>query len=64
MKIVKHKNYYYLAHSFRSEGKVIHRERYLGKNIPKNLEEIKEAFLQKCMEQGVFKKLSVIQKKI
>ena len=62
MKIVKHKNYYYLSNSFRLDGRVIHREKYLGKDLPKNLEEIKEAFLQKCMEQSVFKKLSIIQK--
>ena len=43
MQVVKHKNYYYLAHSFRSGGKVIHREKYLGKDIPKNLEEVKRA---------------------
>jgi len=61
MKVVKHKNYYYLAHSFRSNGKVIHREKYLGKYIPKNLEEIREAFLRECM-QITFKKLDVIRK--
>ncbi len=62
MKVVKHKNYYYLAHSFRSDGKVVHREKYLGKELPKNLEDIKEAFLHKCMQESVFKKLSSIQK--
>jgi len=61
MKAVKHKDYYYLAHSFRADGKVIHREKYLGKELPKNLEEIKEAFLRKCM-QATFKKLDVIRK--
>ena len=62
MKVVKHKNYYYLAHSFRSDGKVVHREKYLGKELPNNLEEIKEEFLHKCMEESVFKKLNSIQK--
>ena len=62
MQVVKHKNYYYLAHSFRSGGKVIHREKYLGKDIPKNLEEVKEAFLHKCMQESVFKKLDLIKK--
>src|SRR3989338_1710592 len=62
MKVVKHKNYYYLAHSFRAEGRVIHRERYLGKYLPKNLEEIKEAFLRKCLQESIYKKLNIIQK--
>ena len=62
MKVVKHKNYYYLAHSFRAEGRVIHREKYLGKELPKNLEEIKEVFLHKCLQESVYKKLKAIQK--
>jgi len=61
MQVIKHKNYYYLAHSFRADGKVIHREKYLGKELPKNLEEIKETFLRMCM-QTTFKKLDVIRK--
>src|SRR3989338_1524649 len=62
MQVVKHKNYYYLAHSFRSGGKVIHREKYIGKDTPKNLEEIKEAFLRKCLQESIYKKLNIIQK--
>ena len=62
MKVVKYKSYYYLAHSFRSDGKVVHREKYLGKDLPKDLEAIKEAFLRKCMQESIFKKLSAIQK--
>lgn len=61
MKVVKHKDYYYLAHSFRSGGKVVHREKYLGKGLPENLEDIKEAFLRECM-QGIFKKMDAIRK--
>jgi hypothetical protein len=30
--------YFYLQHSFRKHGKVITKELYLGKKIPKNLE--------------------------
>ena len=62
MKVIKHKNYYYLAHSFRSYGKVVHREKYIGKELPKNLEDIKEVFLRKCMQESIFKKLNVIKK--
>lgn len=61
MNFVKRKNYFYLAHSFRKEGKVVHREKYLGREIPQNMEEIKEKFLRECME-GALKKISSIRK--
>ena len=62
MKVVKRSNYYYLGHSSRHGGEVKYREKYLGKELPKNLEEIKEIFLRERMQQGVFKKLKAIQK--
>ena len=62
MNIIQQKGYYYLDHSFRSSGKVIHKRKYLGKELPKNLEEIKEIFLRECMQEGIFKKLKSIQK--
>lgn len=62
MEIVKHKNYYYLSHSFRKEGKVVHRERYIGKEISGNIEKLKEKFLRYCMEESLFKKLRAIKK--
>ena len=62
MNIVKHKYYYYLAHSFRKDGKVVHREKYLGKKIPENIEEIKEKLMRECMEESVIKKLNSIRK--
>ena len=46
MKIIKRKKgnneYFYLQHSFRREGKVVTREKYLGKDIPGNIEDIKK----------------------
>jgi len=63
MNIVKHKDYYYLAHSFRKEGKVVHREKYLGKKIAENIEEVKERFLRECMEESIIKKLKSIKKR-
>ena len=62
MEITKHKDYYYLAHSFRDGDRVVHREKYLGKTLPTGLEEIKEAFLRECMNEGIIKKLKAIQK--
>jgi Fic family protein len=61
MIIVKKKNLYYLKHSFRKNKKVVTREKYLGKDIPENIEEIKEIFLQKCWQEDLFKKLKKIK---
>mgnify|MGYP001595309506 CR=1 FL=1 len=62
MKIIKQKGYYYLDHSFRLNGKVTHKRGYIGKELPKNLDKTKEAFFHMCMQEGVFKKLSIIKK--
>ncbi len=39
------KTYYYLAHTLRHNGKIEKKEFYLGKSIPKNVEELKQRFL-------------------
>jgi len=62
MDIIQQKGYYYLDHSFRSGEKVIHKRKYIGKELPKNLEEIKELFIRECLQENVFKKLKIIQK--
>lgn len=43
-KVLKGQTYYYLEHSIRENGKVRPRITYLGKKIPKNIEEIKKRF--------------------
>src|SRR3989338_10344279 len=62
MNIVKRGNFFYLAHSFRKGGRVVHREKYLGKQLPENIEGLKEAFLRKCLAEEAFKKLDRIKK--
>jgi len=62
MRIIKRKSYYYLQHSFRKEGKVVTREKYLGKIIPKNIEEIRYAFLEECKKADLYKILEKIKK--
>ncbi len=62
MNVVKRGSFYYLAHSFRKGNKVMHREKYLGKQLPGNIEELKEAFLRKCLAEVAFKKLDRIKK--
>ena len=65
MRILKRKKgkeeYYYLQHSFRKNGKVITKERYLGKVIPKNIEEIKTALLEECLKDSLFKQFKNIK---
>jgi len=39
--------YYYLEYSFRDGKKVLTKEKYLGKELPKNIEELKRDFLEK-----------------
>jgi len=62
MRILKRKVYYYLQHSFRKEGKTITREKYLGKEIPKNIEEIKKSLLEECKKAGIYAVLGKIKK--
>jgi Fic family protein len=62
MKVIKRKGFYYLAHSFRKQGKPTYRERYLGKEIPKDIQERKEQLLRECLEEEVFQKLRLIRK--
>ena len=54
MRILKRKKYNYLQHSFRKQGKVITKEKYLGKIIPKNIEEIKKNFLQEIKKSNLY----------
>lgn len=55
------KEYYYLQHSFREGSKVITKERYLGKAIPPNIEEIKRVFSEEFQKSGLFKLFTKIR---
>lgn len=60
MRIVREGNYFYLKHSFRENGKVVTKEKYLGKEIPENVEEIKQE-LRKRGQKQLYKKLEKIR---
>ncbi len=60
MSIIKKNGYYYLRHSFRKKGRVVTKERYLGNEIPADIEKQKEEFLRQHMK-GVFEKLDRIK---
>ena len=54
--------YYYLQHSFRKNGKVITKEKYLGKTLPKDIDTIKKTFLKECRKahtHNVFEKIKI-----
>ncbi|MEA2036047.1 MAG: Fic family protein [Nanoarchaeota archaeon] len=60
MSIVKRKKrnseYFYIKHSYRRNGKVITKEKYLGKKIPPNIDEIKRK-----LNKELYEKLGKIQ---
>lgn len=50
-KVVGKQVYYYLEHTFRIDSKIHKKELYLGKEIPKNIEEIKHKFLREIYNE-------------
>ncbi|MBU4300295.1 Fic family protein [archaeon] len=53
--------YYYLAHSFREGGKIVKKEKYLGKVLPKNIDEIKRIFLSEIYKEKWFSQFDKIK---
>lgn len=60
MNIIKKNGYYYLRLSFRKKGRVVTKERYLGSEIPADIEKQKEELLRQHMED-VLEKLDRIK---
>ena len=64
MRVIKRKKgakeYFYLQHSFRKDGKVVTREKYLGIRIPEKIEEIKQE-LAKEGQKILYEKLEKIK---
>jgi Fic family protein len=64
MRIIKRRKgkteYFYLQHSFRKDGKVVTKELYLGKTIPKNIVEIEEKLVLETKKE-LFDKLKKIR---
>ncbi|MFH0701607.1 MAG: Fic family protein [Candidatus Woesearchaeota archaeon] len=59
---IGNKRYYYLVHSFRNNKKMFTKEKYLGSEIPKNIEELKKAFVQEIYVQEWYSKFEQIRK--
>lgn len=58
---IKGQKYYYLEHSYREGKKVEKIQKYIGKEIPKNINQIFEEFQKKAFN-NVYQKLSSIKK--
>jgi len=52
--------YYYLEHSMRKGNKIVKKEKYLGKKIPKDIDKIKEEFSRE-LKIELYKKLEKIK---
>ena len=49
-KTISKKTYYYIEHSYRKNGVVLKKEKYLGTKIPKNIDKLKEDLLLELYE--------------
>ena len=54
--------FYYLEHTIKVGGRVQKKERYLGKEIPKNVDEIKKEFMNEIYKEKWHSKLDKIKK--
>lgn len=60
-KKTKGKEYYYLIHNYRVDGKTKRLEKYLGSRIPDNIDEIKAEFFREIYNEIWFTKLDLVQ---
>lgn len=61
MEIINKNGYYYLKHSYRKGKEVVTKEKYIGKNIPVDIEKIKYEFLKESKKE-LYEKLGRIRK--
>ena len=63
IKEVNHKKYYYLEHTIRNGNKFANKRKYLGSEIPKDIEIIKEKFMHEIFLEKFKKALDTIKRK-
>ncbi|MBU1202039.1 MAG: Fic family protein [Nanoarchaeota archaeon] len=63
MRIIKRKNSHYVQHSFRKDGKIITREKYLGLKVPENIDIVKNKFLAECRKEAFYDVFEIIKTK-
>jgi Fic family protein len=61
-RVIGGRAYYYLEHSVRMNGRVEKKATYLGKALPKNVEELKKNFLHSIYEERWFKTFDSIRR--
>jgi Fic family protein len=61
MELTKKEGYYYLKHSYRKGNRIITKEKYIGKEIPKDIEARKQSFLLETKKE-LYSKLNRIRK--
>ena len=60
-KNINENTYYYLIQSFRKNGKVEKKEKYLGTKLPKNINKIKEEFLREFYQETWFNRFDALK---
>lgn len=56
------RTFYYLGYSYRKDGKVRYKEKYLGSKVPKDIENIKKEFLHQIYKENWFVTFEDIRK--
>ncbi len=62
-KTVGKQTFYYLEHSFREKGKVAKKEKYIGKTLPQNIEELRRQFISQIYREKWFDLFDRIKEK-
>ena len=62
-KNMNHNTYFYLEHSFRKNGTINKKEKYLGTTLPKNIDKIKEDFLREFYQETWFNRFDTIKER-
>ena len=61
-KLIEKKKYYYFSKSYREEGRVVNKEKYLGSSLPENISIVKEEFEKYVREERFEEKIQSIKK--
>jgi Fic family protein len=60
-KIINGNTYYYLEQSYRRNGKIDKKEKYLGTTLPKKIDQVKQDFLTEFYQETWFNRFDIIK---